>query len=399
MPALSPVPEALQVLLAGACPVTEIEILPLDQALGRVLAETQFSPIAQPPADNSAMDGYALRLDDWQGQAMTVSQRLPAGAVPLALQPGTAARLFTGAEIPPGADAVIMQEETELDEAGRVSFTAPIRPGQNIRPQGGDIAQGAVVVPAGTRLAPAQLGLLASVGIAQVPVFRRLKVALLTTGDELVAPGLPLGPGQIYNSNRTLLTALLTQAGCQVLDCGDVPDTAPATRNALAEAARHADLIISTGGVSVGEEDHVKGAVEALGKLERWAIAIKPGKPFAHGRVGDTPFIGLPGNPISGFVTYAVLVRPYLRARQGMSAALLRPWSLPAGFATKKPGDREEYLRVRLGADGRLEAYPNQGSGVLSSAAWGEGLARVPAGEAVSEGQRLDFFAFADLLN
>lgn len=395
---LTPINEALSQLLAAARPVTEFERLPLADALGRVLAEDIRSPVAVPPADNSAMDGYAYAFADLALSPLPVSQRIPAGTAPAPLTPGTAARVFTGAEIPEGADTVAMQEDCVLAADGRVTLPVGARAGQNVRPRGQDIAPGAVVAAAGTRLVPAHLGLLASVGVAELPVYRRLRVALLTTGDELAEPGATLGPGQIYNSNRTLLSALLAQAGCEVRDAGVVADTAPATRSALAEAARHADLVLSTGGVSVGEEDHVKGAVQALGALALWAIAIKPGKPLAFGRVGDTPFVGLPGNPVSGFVTFAVLVRPYLRACQGMKDTTPTPWRLPAGFSTKKPGERSEYLRVRVGRDGRLEAHPHQGSGVLSSAAWAEGLGVVPPGATVAENQLLDFYPLASLL-
>lgn len=398
--ALTPYADALARLLQEARPVDEGETVLLAAAVGRVLAEDVTSTIAVPPADNSAMDGYALRIADLATEPLPVSARIPAGRPAEPLIPASCARIFTGAEIPAGADAVVMQEQVRVEADGRIRFPESPRPGQNIRPRGQDIAEGSQVVAAGTRLQPVHIGLLASVGQVSVKVRRRLRVALLCTGDELAEPGQALAPGQIYNSNRPLFTALLHQAGCEVLDLGRVPDRREATLQVLAMAAESgADLILSTGGVSVGEEDHVRAAVQSLGQIDLWSIAIKPGKPLAYGRIGTCAFIGLPGNPISGLVTYAMLVRPYLRRCQGLNLGLPAPQRLAAAFARPRPGDRDEFLRVRLNDEGRLEAHPQQNSGVLSSAAWADGLAMVPAGATVSPEQSLAFYPFSALLD
>jgi len=378
--------------------LTDTETVLLLTAAGRVLAETATSPLNVPPYDNSAMDGYALRVAEL-GQPLPVSQRIPAGSTPQPLDPGTAARIFTGAPIPPGADAVVMQEQTGVDERGLVSINAEVKAGQNIRLAGSDIAQGAVVVPAGKRLTPADLGLLASIGAAQAKVIRSLRVAIFFTGDELVEPGLPLGEGKIYNSNRFWLVPLLAELGCQVTDLGIIPDSFDATRTALKNASANADVIITCGGVSVGEEDHVKGAVEAEGTLSLWKIAIKPGKPFACGRIGHADFIGLPGNPVSGYVTFHVFVRRFLEQRQGLAEvrepAVLK---LRSGFEwTKVDSKREEYLRVRriqLNGEMVLERFANQNSGVLSSCAWADGLVRLAPGQTVAPGDWVDYLPF-----
>lgn len=393
--------EALDHLLAAAAPVAESKFVPLAAARGRVLAAPQFSTIAVPPLDNSAMDGYALRCADvpQAGTALPVAQRIPAGCIGVPLKPGTAARIFTGAPVPAGADAVVMQELCEVGPGGTVVVNQIPRPGQNIRRAGEDIAAGAEILAAGTRLGAAQLGLAASAGLATLPVRRRLRVALLATGDELAEPGEALRPGQIYNSNRYFLHPLLEGFGCAVSDLGRVPDTLEATRAALRAAADGNDLILSTGGVSVGEEDHVKAAIEAEGALDLWKIAIKPGKPLAFGKVGSrgTAFIGLPGNPVSSFATFLMLVRPFILKRMG--AAEWRPpvRRVAAASDWPKADKRREFLRARLTPDGRAELYPHQGSGVLTSCAWADGFIDCPPAAAFRAGDPVNFVAFSDL--
>jgi len=367
----------------------------LSAAAGRVLAADLISPIDVPPADNSAVDGYALRSND-ANQSLPVSDRICAGEVPAPLAANSAARIFTGATVPPGADAVVMQENCVAD-ADSVSLPA-VKTGANIRRRGQDVQAGAVVLTAGTLLTPWHLGLIASLGLAEAPVRQRLRVALLTTGNELQRPGeVPL-PGKIFNSNSALLSGLLEQVGCEVSDCGMVADSAEATAAALRHAAQSAQLIISTGGVSVGEEDHVRDAVAELGCIDLWKVAIKPGKPFAFGKVENSLFLGLPGNPAAVLVTFLVLVKPLLDRCRGVIAPAPVWYALPAAFEVAKAGKREEYLRVRVNADGALEAHPNQSSGMLSSACWAEGLARVPAGRTVATGELVDFLPFAQLL-
>ena len=399
--------EALDRLLAAATVVEETKAVPLMAARGRILAETQRSAIDVPPLDNSAMDGYALRCADipQPGTGLPVAQRIPAGSVGQALAAGTAARIFTGAPVPAGADAVVMQELCEHGAEGRVVVNHQPRLGENIRRAGEDIAAGAEILAAGTRLGAAELGLAASVGLATLPVRRRLRVALLSTGDELAEPGQPLAPGGIYNSNRYFLHALLEGLGCAVTDLGRVPDDLDATRRALQAAAEDGDLILSTGGVSVGEEDHVKAAIEQAGELNLWKIAIKPGKPLAFGKVkaaGGTAkqvdFIGLPGNPVSSFVTFLMLVRPFILKRMG--AADWRPSlrRVMAASSWMKPDKRREFLRARLTEEGKAELFPHQGSGVLTSCAWADGLIDNPPGQSFFAGDTVGFIAFADLL-
>jgi len=394
--------DALERLLAAAAPVSEVRSVPLAAARGRVLAEPVFSAIAVPPLDNSAMDGYAVRCADvtQAGVVLPVAQRIPAGSVGVPLQPGTAARIFTGAPVPPGVDAVVMQELCEVGSGDTVIVNQAPRPEQNIRRAGEDIAAGAEILPAGVRLGAAALGLAASVGLAALPVRRRLRVALLSTGDELAEPGEVLRPGQIYNSNRHFLRPLLEGFGCEVSDFGRVPDTLAATRAALAEAAAGNDLILSTGGVSVGEEDHVKAAIESEGALDLWKIAIKPGKPLAFGKVGSrgTAFIGLPGNPVASFATCLMLVRPFILKRMGVADWRPRVRGLMAASSWLKPDKRREFLRARLTPDGRAELYPHQGSGVLSSCVWADGFIDNPPGQSFFAGDMVSFVAFADLL-
>ena len=393
-------------LLAAATPLSTVEQVPTAEALGRVLAVDQISSLDVPPLDNSSMDGYALRCADVPaaGARLVVAQRIPAGSVGHSLAPGTAARIFTGAPIPHGADAVVMQELCSLDGDGVLIDHLP-RPGEWIRCAGEDIARGAVVLTAGQRLGPQMLGLAASVGCATLPVFRRLRVALFSTGDELVMPGEPLPPGAIYNSNRYVLRGLLEALGCQVCDLGIVPDSLEATRAALRAAAGSNDLIITSGGVSVGEEDHVKPAVQAEGQLDLWLVAMKPGKPVAFGRVNDpaggngADFIGLPGNPVSSFVTFLMLVRPFILRRMGVEDCLPHSIRLPAGFDWPRPDRRREFLRARVGEAGQVELFPNQGPGVLSSTVWAAGLVDNPAGHAIAQGEPVSFIPYSELLS
>ncbi len=395
--------EALGKLLAAAQPVAETRSLPLTAATGRVLAAAQHSTVAAPPLDNSGMDGYAVKSGDivGAGTRLPVSQRIPAGSVGMPLQPGTAARIFTGASIPPGADAVIMQELCEAADDGVVVNQVPA-PGQNIRFAGEDIAVGAEILAAGIRLRPQDIALAASAGLPELPVYRRLRVGVFFTGDELVQPGEPLPPGAIYNSNRYALRALLEGLGCEVRDLGQVPDKLEATREALRRAAADNDLIVTSGGVSVGEEDHVKPAVEAEGRLDMWKIAIKPGKPLAFGEVrkndGKAWFIGLPGNPVSAIVTFLIMVRPFVLRLQGIREVTPRAFSLRADFDWKKPDARAEFLRGRMNENGGVELYPNQGAGVVTSLCWGDGLVLNPPGRPVAQGDQVRFVPFTELL-
>lgn len=397
-PPLQSLDEALARLLGAVAPLGRVETVSTFEALGRVLAADVVSRLDVPPADNTAMDGYALRAADAALGELPVSQRVPAGAVPQPLQPGTAARIFTGAQIPSGADCVVMQELCEAVDGGVRIKTEP-RVGQHIRRRGEDVQQGSTVLAAGYRLDAAALGLAASVGAAELQVAGRPRVALFSTGDELVMPGEPLKPGAIYNSNRFTLCGLLQGLGCEVVDLGIVPDSLDATRAALREAAAKADLIITSGGVSVGEEDHLRPAVQAEGRLDLWQIALKPGKPLAFGQVKSAWFIGLPGNPVSSFVTFLLLVRPVILRLQGATALTPKHFALRADFAWPKPDRRREFLRVRLNAAGGLDLFPNQSSGVLTSAVWGDGLVDNPAGQAVAPGDAVAFIPFSELLS
>ena len=390
--------QLLDALLERARALTDSETVALSAALGRVLAAPQTSAITVPPADNSAMDGYAVRLADvaQPGTRLPVTQRILAGRVGEALAPGTAARIFTGAPVPSSADAVLMQEDCAADEAGVTIHKVP-RPGENIRRAGEDIVAGARILGAGTRLGAAEMGLAASVGLARLPVYRKLKVACFFTGDELVAPGEMLGAGQIYNSNRYLLSGLLHGLGCELIDLGIVPDTLAATTDTLRRAAHEADVVVTSGGVSVGEADYVKAAVEALGRIELWKVAMKPGKPLVYGRVGGADFLGLPGNPVSAFVTFCLFVRPFLLRRMGVADVLYRAFPVRAGFDWHKPGARREFLRARLQADGSVALFPNQSSGVLTSCAWADGLVDLAIGQTVAVGDSVRFIPLTEL--
>jgi molybdopterin molybdotransferase len=392
--------QLLDALLERARGVTESETVSLTNALGRVLAEPQRSAITVPPLDNSAMDGYAVHAADVvvAGVRLPVSQRILAGTVGAPLQPGTAARIFTGAPVPSGADAVVMQEYC-MAEGEAVAINKLPQAGENIRRAGEDIEAGAQILAPGTRIGAAEMGLAASVGLAELPVFKRLKVACFFTGDELVTPGTALHPGQIYNSNRYTLTGLLNGLGCELVDLGIVPDTLEATEAALAGAASIADVVITSGGVSVGEADYVKTAVEKLGRVEMWKVAMKPGKPLVYGRVNDADFIGLPGNPVSAFVTFCLFVRPFLLKRMGAADVLYRAFAVQADFAWSKPGVRREFLRAQLQPSGRLALFPNQSSGVLTSCVWSDGLVDLAVGQTVQPGDWMRFIPFSELLS
>lgn len=409
---LKPLDTALAELLAQATLLPGADTVATFDADGRVLLHSATSPLQVPPQDNSAMDGYALRCADVAapGAVLPVSQRIAAGSAAAPLQPGTAARIFTGAPVPPGADAVLMQEDCEALEDGRVRANAVPQSGQWIRRAGEDITQGAVVLHAGTRLSPAELGLAASIGLAQLQVARRPRVALFSTGDELVMPGdvppAQMRPGAIYNSNRFFLRAMLLRLGCEVTDLGIVPDQREATIAALRSASSGHDLILTSGGVSVGEEDHIKPAVEALGELVLWQIAMKPGKPFAYGRIqrgegaeGSAHFMGLPGNPVSSFLTFALLVRPFLLRLQGVQDVAPKAVAVRADFTQPKADKRREFLRVRYNAQGGLDGFANQSSGVLTSAVWGDGVVDNPAGQTIAPGDTVRFIPFAQLLS
>ncbi|TDQ89591.1 gephyrin-like molybdotransferase Glp [Paraburkholderia silvatlantica] len=402
--------DALATLLAAAQPLAVAETISTFDALNRVLAEDVVSPLDVPPMHTSAMDGYAVRVADLaQGSRhLPVSQRIPAGHAPQPLAAGTAARIFTGATVPPGADAVVMQEQTEAAQ-GAVTFVHTPKAGEWITAQGADIRKNTVILPAGTRLTPAALGLAASVGCAALIVVRRVKVAVFFTGDELTMPGEPLRPGAIYNSNRFTLTGLLRNLGCEVTDYGIVPDELDVTRATLREAAAAHDLILTSGGVSVGEEDHVRPAVEAEGRINLWQIAMKPGKPLAFGAVsraqgatdaaaGEAFFIGLPGNPVSSFVTFLLFVRPFLLRLAGATHVSPRALSLRADFTQAKSDRRNEFLRARVNPAGGLDLFPNQSSAVLTSTVWGDGLIDNPPNHAISAGETVRFIPFTELL-
>ena len=382
--------------MAEASPIRERERVPMAAAQGRVLADDLISTLDLPPWPNSAMDGYALRLADWRGEALAVSQRILAGQAPEPLAPGTCARIFTGAPVPAGADCVEMQENAAVGDDQRVRFSQSMVVGQNIRPQGQETTVGDQVLQAGTRMGPVELGLAASLGRSELEVVRRVRVAVLSTGDELIEPGLPLGPGQIYNSNRVLLCSWLERLGCEVIDAGILPDDLEKTRIALGSLG-HVDLILSTGGVSVGEADFIGHALREEGELSLWKLAIKPGKPLTFGHFRGVPVIGLPGNPASTLVTFALLARPYLLRRQGVQDVQPLRFKVPAGFTWSKPGDRREYLRGRL-EQGLAVYYSNQSSGVLRSAAWADGLIEVREGTTVAPGDWLDFIPLSEVL-
>lgn len=402
--------QALDHLLSHAKAVEESEDIPMQAALGRVLAQNVNSLVDVPPLDNTSMDGYAVRCIDTAtpGQTLKIAQRIPAGSMGTQLEPGTVARIFTGAPVPPGADAVVMQEDCMTPEGVSDHVQVNIVPtqGQWIRRRGEDLSAGKTALVAGTFLRPQELGVAASAGLTHLNVKRRVKVAAFFTGDELALPGEPLKPGGIYNSNRDTLLACLKSLGCEATDLGIVPDRLDATKQALRKASKDHDLIITSGGVSVGEEDHIKPAVAAEGRLDLWQIAIKPGKPLAFGAVrkseqpqdGEAWFIGLPGNPVSSFVTFLLFVRPFILKLQGRQTRTMQSYLMRADFDWLKADRRNEFLRVKVNDQGGLDLFPNQSSGVLTSASWGDGLVDCPPGQPIRAGDLVKYIPFNALL-
>ncbi len=401
---LLPYDEALDQLIQHISALNRKSDKPLMQALGEVLAEPQQARISVPPADNSAMDGYALNTLDLENlidPVLPVSQRIAAGESGVRLKEGTAARIFTGAPIPDGANAVIMQEQVILEGEG-IRLQSNPEVGQNIRPTGNDIRSGDRILQKGCRLRAQDIGLAASIGLETLPVFDKVRVGMFFTGDELVEPGTPLEAGKIYDSNRYTLYGLLKSLGCEIVDLGLVGDTLEATRKAMLDAAGKADLVVTCGGVSVGEEDHVRIAIEQLGKLHLWRLRIKPGKPLAFGKINDTTFIGLPGNPVSVFVTFCLFVCPLVKILQGRSWQKPQAVSMRAGFDWPKPDSRREFLRARLqpveGDEAVAVIYPNQDSGVLTSTVWAHGFVEIAEGVTVRKGDRVGYLAFSEFL-
>lgn len=403
--------QALDHLLSNANAVGESETVAMQAALGRVLAESVNSLVDVPPLDNTSMDGYAVRTTDTQtpGSTLKIAQRIPAGSMGTELEPGTAARIFTGAPVPPGADAVVMQEDCAIPEGSTDQVQVNIAPisGQWIRRRGEDLTAGKTALSAGTFLRPQELGVAASAGLTHLNVKRKVRVAAFFTGDELSLPGEPLKPGGIYNSNRDTLLACIKSLGCDATDFGIVPDSLEATKETLRKASKDHDLIITSGGVSVGEEDHIKPAVTSEGRLDLWQIGIKPGKPLAFGAVrkstenkdGETWFIGLPGNPVSSFVTFLLFVRPFILKLQGRDAGMPQSYPMRADFDWLKGDRRNEFLRVKINAQGGLDLFPNQSSGVLTSASWGDGLVDCAPGATFKAGDMVKYIPFNALLS
>lgn len=406
-PTMKTAAEALALILSQAKATNVVEMVDTQHALGRVLAEDILSKVDMPPADNTQMDGYAVRVADIAsiGATLRVAQRIPAGHVGSFLETGTAARIFTGASIPSGADAVVMQELCELRD-DQVAILEIPQKGQWIRVQGEDLTAGLPALKQGTLLRPQELGVAASAGYAQLPVYKKIKVATFFTGDELTMPGEPLKPGSIYNSNRDTLLGCIRAMGCEATDLGIVPDTLEATRSALRQAAIDHDLVITSGGVSVGEEDHIKPAVSAEGHLDMWQVAIKPGKPLAFGAIKQTMantqdqtfFMGLPGNPVASYVTFLLFARPFIARLQGRHAIAAPFMMMRADFDWPKADRRNEFLRVRLNDQGGLDLFPNQGSGVLTSASWADGLVDNPPNQVIKAGEMVKYLPFSGML-
>lgn len=408
LPGLAPISDAKKVLLEVAQNygvLAGTEIVDLNQAFGRILAENITASINVPGFDNSAMDGYALRFEDWQKLQQTgvvelnVSQRITAGDAPQPLNDNTCARIFTGAAVPPNADVVVMQEQCTVVENGAVQFpnqVNDIKPQQNIRPAGQDLQQGQAVLDAGRQLRAEDLGVLASIGIEKLGVFKKLKVAVISSGDELVEPGQPLTAGKIYNTNSHTLMGLLLRMNMDVVGPFFVEDDLAATQNILQQASEQADVIITSGGVSVGEEDHIKAAICSSGDIELWKLAIKPGKPFALGHFNKTPVLGLPGNPAAVVVTFYQLAREFLHTVQGSELKPLLSIKAMANFSTKKAIGRTEFFRARY-QSGSVEIFHNQSSGVLSSSSWSDGFACIPAGMKIEVGDDIEFVGFSTL--
>ncbi|VAW47033.1 Molybdopterin molybdenumtransferase [hydrothermal vent metagenome] len=391
--------EALAYLLSKVVPITKVEEISIHTALGRVLSQDITSQFNVPANDNSMMDGYAVRAEEIRAEKVFhISQRIAAGSVGEPLEKGSVARIFTGATMPQGADSVIMQEEAVTEGEGGVKFlVSSVRPTQNVRHTGEDITQGTVILAKGHKLRAQDLGLIASIGMAKVEVYQPLTIATFTTGDELLEPGERAEAGKIYNANRYILAGLIPQLGFELIDLGRVPDTLEATIEALKQAASVADVVITTGGVSVGDEDHIKPAVEHVGQLDLWKVKMKPGKPLAYGHVMDKPFIGLPGNPVSAFSTFNLFARPFLLSMQGQKHVLPQPIWLKAKFDWTKKGFRQEFVRARLknqGKDTVVTIFPNQGSGVLTSTVWADGLAVIPENSTIKKDDLVAYYPF-----
>lgn len=395
--------QALEEFLAAVEPPRSKETVPVLYAEGSILAQDVVSSIDVPGFDNTAMDGFAVASSDLKKAsaerpvALTVSERIPAGSQGSALAAGSCARIFTGAPLPPGADAIVPQEEVAVKESQAI-FSSCVKPGAWVRPRGRDVAAGSVIARQGERISPALMGLIASIGCAYVEVYRHLRVAVFFTGNELSDPGEPLQKGGVYNSNRFTLRALLQRERCEVRDLGIIPDSLEKTKEALEKAAQACDVILTCGGMSVGEEDHVKAAVESLGHLNLWRVALKPGKPVALGKVHDVPFIGLPGNPVSTYVTFLLLARPFLLRAAGQQNVTVRPLAVRADFSWTKPGDREEFVRVRRNEKGGVDLFAYQNSQILTSCVWADGLVDIAAGQTIREGDIVSYYPFADYL-